>query len=196
MRSSTICGTSWRRRSGRSSSPGQPASQSPPGPLACADGCVRCSRQRRCASSRSAPSRRHGHRREPNPHLRELMATIGHSCPVAALRHRHTTAGRSREIADYLDGVIGAARPPNRSPQFRNRSSGPSHGCGMERTRPKRSSRKESPRQDNKKRRRAESNRRTGLCRPLPKPLGHAAVRSTTSTRRRTARRRTNGRPA
>src|ERR1700722_18221437 len=25
-------------------------------------------------------------------------------------------------------------------------------------------------------RRRAESNRRTGLCRPLPKPLGHAAV--------------------
>jgi hypothetical protein len=29
-----------------------------------------------------------------------------------------------------------------------------------------------------KKRRRAESNRRTGLCRPLPKPLGHAAARS------------------
>ena len=26
-------------------------------------------------------------------------------------------------------------------------------------------------------RRRAESNRRTGLCRPLPKPLGHAAGR-------------------
>src|ERR1022692_1028840 len=25
-------------------------------------------------------------------------------------------------------------------------------------------------------RRRAESNRRTGLCRPLPKPLGHAAL--------------------
>ena len=27
-------------------------------------------------------------------------------------------------------------------------------------------------------RRRSESNRRTGLCRPLPKPLGHAAVRA------------------
>ena len=27
---------------------------------------------------------------------------------------------------------------------------------------------------------RAESNRRTGLCRPLPKPLGHAATRDRT----------------
>jgi hypothetical protein len=46
--------------------------------------------------------------------LRELMATIGHSSHVAALRYLHATAERSREIADYLDGVISAAKPPNR----------------------------------------------------------------------------------
>ena len=48
--------------------------------------------------------------RNPNVTLRELMATIGHSSHVAALRYQHATAERSKEIADYLDGVISAAQ--------------------------------------------------------------------------------------
>jgi integrase len=48
--------------------------------------------------------------RNPNVTLRELMATIGHSSPVAALRYQHATAERSKAIADYLDEVIAAAR--------------------------------------------------------------------------------------
>jgi integrase len=48
--------------------------------------------------------------RNPDVTLRELMATIGHSSHVAALRYQHSTAERSRAIADYLDGVITAAR--------------------------------------------------------------------------------------
>jgi hypothetical protein len=47
--------------------------------------------------------------RNPNVALRELMATIGHSSPVAALRYQYATAERSKEIADYLDGGITAA---------------------------------------------------------------------------------------
>ena len=48
--------------------------------------------------------------RYPDVTLRELMATISHSSHVAALRYQHSTAERSRAIADYLDGVISAAR--------------------------------------------------------------------------------------
>ena len=48
--------------------------------------------------------------RNPDVTLRELMATIGHSSHVAALRYQHSTAERSRVIADYLDGVIIAAQ--------------------------------------------------------------------------------------
>jgi integrase len=48
--------------------------------------------------------------RNPDVTLRELMATIGHSSHVAALRYQHSTAERSRAIADYLDGVISDAR--------------------------------------------------------------------------------------
>ncbi len=48
--------------------------------------------------------------RNPDVTLRELMATISHSSRVAALRYQHSTAERSRAIADYLDGVISAAR--------------------------------------------------------------------------------------
>jgi hypothetical protein len=59
--------------------------------------------------------------------LRELMATIGHSSHVAALRDQHATAERSREIADYLDGVINAAKPPNRP----SASTAVPPGCGM-----------------------------------------------------------------
>jgi hypothetical protein len=55
--------------------------------------------------------------RNPNVTLRELMATIGHSSHVAALRYQHATAERSWEIADYLDGVISAATRPNRPPE-------------------------------------------------------------------------------
>jgi integrase len=65
--------------------------------------------------------------RNPSVTLRELMATIGHSSHVAALRYQHATAERSREIADYLDDVISAAQPPESSPQ----STAVPPGCGM-----------------------------------------------------------------
>ncbi len=55
--------------------------------------------------------------RNPNVTLSELMATIGHSSHAAALRYQHATAERSREIADYLDDVIIAAKPPNPPPE-------------------------------------------------------------------------------
>ena len=86
--------------------------------------------------------------RNPNVTLRELMATIGHSSHVAALRYQHATAERSREIADYLDGVISAARPLNSSPE----SAAVPPGCGMgvawSKATPKPGSRKASPQQD------------------------------------------------
>ncbi len=44
--------------------------------------------------------------------LKELMAMIGHSSPVAALRYQHATEERNREIAGYLDNVIEAAGRP------------------------------------------------------------------------------------
>jgi hypothetical protein len=122
--------------------------------------------------------------RNPNVTSRELMATIGHSSHVAALRYQHATAERRKEIADYLAGVIAAANAPNRpSP-----SASVPEGCGMgvawnEKAR-NAGSKNLAPKQGQHLRRRAESNRRTGLCRPLPKPLGHAAASCT------------NGRPA
>ena len=39
--------------------------------------------------------------RNPNVTLRELMAAIGHTSPVAALRYQHATAERSKPIASY-----------------------------------------------------------------------------------------------
>lgn len=52
--------------------------------------------------------------RNPNVTLKELMATLGHSSPVAALRYQHASAERGREIASYLDDVIaGAERSPS-----------------------------------------------------------------------------------
>jgi integrase len=47
--------------------------------------------------------------RSPNVTLRELMAAIGHSSPVAALRDQHATAERSKANASYLDDVITTA---------------------------------------------------------------------------------------
>ena len=86
--------------------------------------------------------------RNPNVTLRELMATIGHSSHVAALRYQHATAERSREIADYLDGVISAARPPIRSAE--SAAVPPACGMGVAWSEPvsKRSSREGSPEQD------------------------------------------------
>jgi integrase len=60
--------------------------------------------------------------RNPNVTLRELMATIGHSSYVAALRYQHATAARNRAIADYLDDVITSAQSAPPSAQVRNRS--------------------------------------------------------------------------
>lgn len=48
--------------------------------------------------------------RNPNVTLPELMATIGHSSPAAALRHQHATEERGREVADYLDAAIATAK--------------------------------------------------------------------------------------
>lgn len=53
--------------------------------------------------------------------LRELIATIGHSSYVAALRSRHATAERNQAIADYLDDVIDAARRTPKSAPVRRR---------------------------------------------------------------------------
>ncbi len=53
--------------------------------------------------------------RNPNVTLRELMAAIGHSSPVAALRYQHATADRSKAIASYLDDVIESARSAHES---------------------------------------------------------------------------------
>ena len=72
--------------------------------------------------------------RNPNVTLSELMATIGHSSHAAALRYQHATAERSREIADYLDDVIIAAKPPNPPPESTECASVLWHGCGMEQT--------------------------------------------------------------
>lgn len=47
----------------------------------------------------------------------ELMATIGHSSPVAALRYQHATAERGNAIADILDDVIATVgRSPESAP--------------------------------------------------------------------------------
>ena len=48
--------------------------------------------------------------RNPNVTLKELMTTIGHSSPIAALRYQHATAERGQEIARYLDDVVEAAQ--------------------------------------------------------------------------------------
>jgi integrase len=50
--------------------------------------------------------------RNPDVTLKELMATIGHSSPVAALRYQHATAERGQAIANYLDDVVAAASSP------------------------------------------------------------------------------------
>lgn len=48
--------------------------------------------------------------RDPNVTLKELMAMMGHSTPRAALIYQHATAERDRAHADYLEGVIAAAK--------------------------------------------------------------------------------------
>ncbi len=59
--------------------------------------------------------------RNPNVTLRELMAAIGHSSPVAALRYQHATAERSKAIASYLDDVIESARSAHESARIPRR---------------------------------------------------------------------------
>ena len=53
--------------------------------------------------------------RNPNVTLREIMAAIGHSSPVAALRYQHATAERGKAIATYLDEVIDSAGSAQKS---------------------------------------------------------------------------------
>ena len=53
--------------------------------------------------------------RNPDVTLRELMATIGHSSHVAALRYQHSTAERSRAIADYPTASSAPRRVRRRS---------------------------------------------------------------------------------
>ncbi len=59
--------------------------------------------------------------RNPNVTWRELMAAIGHSSPVAALRYQHATAERSKAIASYLDDVIESARSAHESARIPRR---------------------------------------------------------------------------
>ncbi len=47
--------------------------------------------------------------RKPDVTLKELMATMGHASPTAALRYQHATEKRNRELADFMDDVITAA---------------------------------------------------------------------------------------
>ncbi len=107
------------------------------------------------------------------------MSTIGHSSHVAALRYQHSTAQRSQASADYLDGVISAARLPQMQNDGARPQTAGSACMGVAWSQLTGVSRREQTRVSpgtTTKRRRAESNRRTGLCRPLPKPLGHAAA--------------------
>jgi len=48
--------------------------------------------------------------RKPDLTLRELMATIGHSSPAAALRYQHATEERGRDLADFMDDQIATAK--------------------------------------------------------------------------------------
>ncbi len=66
--------------------------------------------------------------RNPNVTLRELMATIGHSSYVAALRYQHATAERNQAIADYLDDVIDAAQT---CAEVRSRPPSSESGCAI-----------------------------------------------------------------
>ena len=128
-----------------------PADRSPtaaPGSLSCVEGCLRVVG---IEGVRPHDLRHHAATviaRNPSVTLRELMATIGHSSHVAALRYQHATAERSREIAEYLDGVISAARPPNRSPETTIVPPACGMGAAWSEPVPKPPSRKGSPQQD------------------------------------------------
>jgi len=88
-----------------------PASRPPPGVEARLQ---RRGRQRNPSTRPPSPCS-NGDRTQPNVTLRELMAAIGHSSPVAALRYQHATAERSKAIATYLDDVIESARSAQES---------------------------------------------------------------------------------
>jgi integrase len=47
----------------------------------------------------------------PGITTKELMARIGHSSPRAALIYQHATAERDRQVADFLEERLDAARP-------------------------------------------------------------------------------------
>lgn len=51
--------------------------------------------------------------------LKEFMATIGHSSPVAALRYQHFTAASGQAIARYLDDVIARAEASSKATTVR-----------------------------------------------------------------------------
>ncbi len=48
--------------------------------------------------------------RKADTTTKEIMAFIGHSSAVAAMRYQHSTDERQREIADYFEGVIEDAK--------------------------------------------------------------------------------------
>lgn len=53
--------------------------------------------------------------RKPGITTKELMAIIGHVSHVAALRYQHAAEERTREVADFLDDMVGAIERPARS---------------------------------------------------------------------------------
>ena len=46
----------------------------------------------------------------PGITTKELMASIGHSSPRAALIHQHATAERDREVATFLEARFDAVK--------------------------------------------------------------------------------------
>jgi integrase len=60
--------------------------------------------------------------RKPGITLKELMTIIGHASPVAALRYQHSTEEREREIADFMNEAITAAKSAPKSKTVRLRS--------------------------------------------------------------------------
>jgi integrase len=70
--------------------------------------------------------------RRPGITTKELMARIGHSSPVAALRYQHAAQERDRLVADYMDDVIASTERPRRAPVVQLSVSSRSVGVPLE----------------------------------------------------------------
>ncbi len=121
--------------------------------------------------------------RMPGVTTKELMARIGHSSPRGALIYQHATEARDRAIAEFLEVQITSAERTSLAPVQRIGGApdeAPRNRAwdvrGMEQVSTNLGPTKTALTCPFTPRRRPESNRCTGLCRPLPQPLGHAAT--------------------